>query len=120
MYHVIIVLDETRNRSYYHSYVAENGNIECTKLPPYADVNKARSCYWAENKWNYDAEKYTEITEAQAAEKEAAERAKKEAEATPTNEELAKAVMEIGENLSKVMEAIAELNGKAAKMKGGE
>ncbi len=38
----------------------------------------------------------------------------------PTNEELAEAVMEIGDNLSTVMEALAELGEKVATMNGGE
>ena len=34
MYNVIIVLDDSRDRSYYYSYVAENGNVTCDELPP--------------------------------------------------------------------------------------
>ncbi len=119
-YNVIIVLDETRNKSYYYSYVTENGNIECTELPPYADPNKARACYWDGEKWVFDADKYAEIEAVQAAEKEAADKAAAEAEATPTNSELALAVMDIGDNLSIVMDAVAELGETVAALKGGE
>ena len=104
MYNVLIVLDESRNKSYYYSYVAENGNIECTELPPYQDINKAQACYWDGKKWVYDAEKYAEIVAIRTAEKEAAE-----TEATPSNADLAAALMEIAENISLIMDAVTEL-----------
>lgn len=116
-YNVIIVFDETRNRSYYYSYVTENGNIECAELPPYADPNKARACYWDGENWVYDADKYAEIEAIQAAEKEAAEKAAAEAEAVPTNAELADAMMEIANDVSILMDAVAELGTTS---KGGE
>ncbi len=119
-YNVIIVLDESRNKSYYYSYVAENGNIECTELPPYADPNKARACYWEGEKWVFDADKYAEIMTVQAAEKAAAEKEAAEAEATLTNAELALAVIELAENDSLIMDALAELAGQVAAEKGGE
>ncbi|MDE6052159.1 MAG: hypothetical protein K2G55_00040 [Lachnospiraceae bacterium] len=119
-YNVIIVLDESRNRSYYYSYVAENGNIECTELPPYADPNKARACYWDGKKWVFDADKYAEIVAVQAAEKEAAEREAAEAEAVPTNAELAAGMMELGDNVSVIMEAVTEIAEEIAALKGGE
>lgn len=119
-YNVIIVLDESRNRSYYYSYVTENGNIECTELPPFADPYKARSCYWDGENWIYDADKYAEIMTIQAAEKEAAEAEAAEAEATPTNAELTLAVMELADNDNLIMEALTELAGKVAELKGGE
>ena len=117
MYHVIIVLDQSKNKRYYHSYVSGNGNVECEELPPYQDINKARACYWDGEKWIYDADKYVEIVTAQAAEKAAAEQVKKEAEAVPTNEELAIAIMELADNVNILINAAAEL-GSAAK--GGE
>lgn len=120
MYHVIIVLDEKRNKSYYYSYVDKAGNIECEDLPPYQDILKAKSCYWDGKKWVYDQDKYSELVAESEAEKAAAEKAVAEAAAVPTNEELAEAVMEIGDNLSTVMEAIAELGEKVAIMNGGE
>lgn len=120
MYHVIIVLDEKRNKSYYYSYVGKDGNIECEELPPYQDIFKARSCYWDDGKWCYDADKHAELVTEAEAEKAAAEKAEAEAAAVPTNEELAEAVMEIGDNLSTVMDAITELGEKVATMKGGE
>ena len=111
-YNVIIVLDESRNRSYYDHYVAENGNIECTDLPPYQDINKARSCFWDGEKWIYDADKYTEFITAQEAEKAATEQAKKQAKAVPTNEELAIATMEIADNVSTLRDIVTELQEK--------
>lgn len=117
MYNVIIVLDDSRDRSYYHSYVTENGNIVCAELPPYADTNKARACYWDGKKWVFDADKYAEIVAVQTAEKEAAEKAATEAEAVPTNQELADAMMEIANDVSILMDAVAELGITS---KGGE
>ena len=117
MYNVIIVLDDFRDRSYYYSYVAENGNVTCDELPPYADPNKARACYWNGEKWVFDADKYAEIEEVQAAEKEAADKAAAEEAAIPTNAELADAMMEIADNVSVVMDAVAELGITS---KGGE
>lgn len=119
-YNVIIVLDETRDRSYYYSYVPENGNIQCDELPPYQDINKAQSCYWDGEKWIFDEEKYAEIVAAEEAEKEAAEEAEKEAAATPTNTELAQALMELADNVNTLMDAVTELAGEVAALKGGE
>lgn len=122
MYNVIVVLDEKRNKSYYYSYIDKRGNIECDELPSYQDIIKARSCYWdAQNTvWVYDAEKYVELVAEQESQRAAAEQAQREAEATPTNEELTIAMMEIADNLSTVMESIAELGEKVAKVNGGE
>lgn len=120
MYNVIIVFDETRSKSYYHSYVTENGNVECEELPPYQDINKARSCYWNEEKWIFDADKYTEIRTVQEAEKEAAEQAALEARAVPSNTELADAVMELADNVSILMDAVSEIAEAVATLKGGE
>lgn len=119
-YQVIIVLDESRDRSYYYSYVDENGNIECSELPPYQDINKARSCYWDGKKWVFDADKHAEIETNQAAEREAERQAELEASATPTNPELALAVMELADDLSMLMDAVTELAGEVAELKGGE
>ncbi len=118
-YNVIIVFDETRNRSYYYSYVTENGNIECAELPPYADPNKARACYWDGDggDWVFDADKYAEIEAVQAAEKKAADKAAAEEAAIPTNAELADAMMEIADDVNILMEAVAELGITS---KGGE
>lgn len=116
-YNVIVVLDESRDRSYYYSYVTENGNIECAELPPYADPNKARACYWDGENWVFDADKYAEIVAEQKTQKAAAEQARLEAEAVPTNAELASAVMDIGDNLSAVVDAIAELGNEVSILK---
>lgn len=117
MYHVIIVLDEKRNKSYYYSYVDKDGNIECEELPPYQDILKAKSCYWDGKKWIYDPDKYAELATESEAEKAAAEKAAAEAEAVPTNQELADAIMEIADNISILMDAVAELGSTS---KGGE
>lgn len=119
-YNVIIVLDESRDKSYYYSYVTENGNIECAELPPYADPNKAQACYWDGEKWVFDADKYDEIMTIQAAEKEAADKAAAEEAATPTNAELASAVMELADNDGTIMDALSELANEIAALKGGE
>lgn len=103
MYQVIIILDESREKSYYHSYVETEdttfGNIECTDLPPYADINKAQSCYWdAENtQWVFDEEKYQEIlTEIENAKKEESEKAALQ-KTVMTNEEATLAIIELSE-----------------------
>ena len=113
MYQVIIILDEARNKSYYHSYVPGDGNIECEELPPYADVNKARACYWdAKAKaWVYDEEKYAEIIAEQEAAKAAQEQAEKEEAAVPSNKELAEAVVELAEGIADIEAGITELAG---------
>lgn len=117
MYNVIIVHDDTRDKNYYYSYVEENGNIKCEDLPPYADINKARACYWdAKGKnWIYDAEKYAEIVEIQTAEKAAAEQKRLETEAIPSNAELAEAVIEIANSINDIINAMAELGAIASK-----
>lgn len=115
MYQVIIILDEERSKSYYHSYVESTdttlGNISVSELPPYADINKAQACYWDANNlaWVFDEEKYASIIAKIEANKEAAEQAQLEAEATPTNGELAECVMELGDGQSILSEAVAEL-----------
>lgn len=111
MYHVIIILDSSRDRSYYHSYVASDGNIECDELPPYADVNKARACYWDADvsTWVYDEEKYAELVAEQAALKAEEERAKLEAAATPSNAELAEAVMDLANAVADITETLTNL-----------
>ena len=119
MYHVIIVLDEVREKSYYHSYVESDGNIECEELPPYADPNKAQACYWdvKAKKWIYDADKYVEIVAEQEAAKAAEEQAKKEAEAIASNKELTDAVLELAVGQAKINAKITELS---TLLKGGE
>lgn len=103
MYQVIIIFDESREKSYYHSYVNSDdvtlGNISCQELPHYQDINKAQACYWdTENEnWVFDEEKYQEIlTEIENAKKEESE---KEAlqKTIMTNEELTLAVIELSE-----------------------
>lgn len=125
-YQVIIILDSSRNRSYYQGYIISDdetqGNITCEELPPYADVNKARSCYWdsEEKKWIYDAEKEAEIQEQIAAAEAEAEKTKAEAEATPSNMDLTDAVIELGNNVSDMMDALTELAQTVNDLRGGE
>ena len=119
-YNVIIVLDESRNRSYYDHYVAENGNIECTDLPPYQDINKARSCFWDGEKWIYDADKYAEIVAARQAEKTAAEQKQRELEAIPSNTDLMLGLMDVADKVSLIIAASPELTEKIVSAKGGE
>lgn len=92
MYQVIIVLDEIRNRNYYDGYVISDdstlGNIQCTDLPPYQDINKAKACYWSDETWLFDSEKYEEILAEIQAKKEAAEEEAIRAASIPSNEEL--------------------------------
>ena len=120
MYQVILFLDETRNKSYYYSYKESEdttlGNITCTELPPYQDINKARSCYWdAENlAWVFDEEKYaeimTEIAEAEAAREEA----EALAQSVPTTSELAEANVEMAIMIAEMYDAMAEIAEKVA------
>lgn len=121
-YQVILFLDESRNKSYYHSYVESEdvllGNIECTELPAYQDINKARACYWDTDalQWIFDEEKYAEIVAQIEAERQAAEQARLEAEATPTNLELADCAIELGNGQSILEDAVAELANKYANL----
>lgn len=122
MYQVIITDDETHERSYFYSYGVMEGNIECEELPPYQDINKARSCYWDSdnNTWVYDSDKYAEICSDQQKQKEESEKAQALAAAIPTNEELCTALLELASNQSDLMMAVQELANKIAVMEGGE
>lgn len=122
MYNVIIVLDEKRNKSYYYSYVEKGGNIKCADLPPYQDINRARSCYWDADAsaWICDTDKYAEIVAAQAAKKAAEEQAQREAEAVLGNADLTLAVMELADRISMIVDAVPGLAGEAAVSEGGE
>ena len=132
-YQVIIILDESRNRSYYQGYVESGdttlGNITVSELPPYADPNMAHACYWNEEnqKWIFDEEKEEEIQEKLAADKEAAEKAQTEAEATPSNKDLAECVVELGDGQSNLEDAVVELGElynalaeRVSRLEGGE
>jgi hypothetical protein len=132
-YQVIIILDESRNKSYYQRYIesedATLGNITVEELPPYADINMARACYWdADNKkWIYDEDKEAEIQAKITAAKEAAEKAQAAAEATPSNADLADCVVELGDGQSSLEDAVAELgelvnelSKRVTKLEGGE
>lgn len=116
-YQVIIINDDVRNKDYYQGYVESEdtalGNITVEELPPYADPNMARACWWdSENrKWVFDEDKEAEIQEKIKSDKEAAEKAQAEAEATPSNSDLAGCVIELGELISDLLERVTKLEG---------
>ena len=119
-YQVIIINDDVRNKDYYQGYVESEdtalGNITVEELPPYADPNMARACWWdSENrKWVFDEDKEAEIQEKIKSDKEAAEKAQAEAEATPSNSDLAGCVIELGELISDLLERVTKLEGGEA------
>lgn len=119
-YQVIIINDDVRNKDYYQGYVESEdtalGNITVEELPPYADLNMARACWWdSENrKWVFDEDKEAEIQEKIKSDKEAAEKAQAEAEATPSNSDLAGCVIELGELISDLLERVTKLEGSEA------
>ena len=119
-YQVIIINDDVRNKDYYQGYVESEdtalGNITVEELPPYADPNMARACWWdSENrKWIFDEDKEAEIQEKIKSDKEAAEKAQAEAEATPSNSDLAGCVIELGELISDLLERVTKLEGSEA------
>ena len=119
-YQVIIINDDVRNKDYYQGYVESEdtalGNITVEELPPYADPNMARACWWdSENrKWVFDEDKEAEIQEKIKSDKEAVEKAQAEAEATPSNSDLAGCVIELGELISDLLERVTKLEGSEA------
>jgi hypothetical protein len=115
-YNVILVADGDRN--YYYSY-GENGNIEVDELPPYQDINMARSCYYDGGAWVYDEEKYAEITSAEEEAKAEAKQKAAEAAAVPNNTELSEAVIELAECLSTLTDVVSGLQEEFNSMKGG-
>ncbi len=66
-YQVILVFNVIKERRYYYSYAESSdatlGNVSVEDLPPYQDINKARACYWEDNRWIYDPEEYDHIIE---------------------------------------------------------
>lgn len=119
MYEVIIVSDESRNRSYYYSYLTEKGNIQCDELPPYADQTKARSCYWNDGEWIYDEDKYNELQENLRIEYENAIKQQKINDATPTNAELAEGLIDVANVVGNVNEMLAKINERLSILEGG-
>ena len=119
-YQVIIINDDVRNKDYYQGYVESEdtalGNVTVEELPPYADPNMARACWWdSENrKWVFDEDKEAEIQEKIKSDKEAAEKSQAEAEATPSNSDLAGCVIELGELISDLLERVTKLEGSEA------
>lgn len=116
-YQVIIINDDARNKDYYQGYVESEdmslGNITVEELPPYADLNMARACWWdSENlKWVFDEEKEAEIQKKITLEKEQAEKEQIEAAATPSNSDLADCVVELGELINDLLERVGKLEG---------
>lgn len=114
-YQVIVVYNEKNGRSYYSSYVVSDdttlGNIQCTELPPYADLTKAKSCYLDDSAstWVFDEEVYQENLDKIEFEKIAQEEQKNIEEATPTNKELSDMVVELAETISMLSDSISEL-----------
>ncbi|MCQ2088002.1 MAG: hypothetical protein MJZ37_08100 [Bacilli bacterium] len=112
MYQVILVNDEVRNKNYFYSYTEtdENvGNITVDDLPSYADINKARSCFYENNTWIFDEDKYQEILAVLEEEKEKAEEEKAKSEAALSNEEIAEALMELADLLTVIEERVSAL-----------
>lgn len=101
-YQVIVSLNELNGKRYYHSYVESGGNIVCDDLPPFQDINKARSCYWDDEKWIFDEIRYTEILAEIAQAKADAEAETDRIARIPSNEEL-------NEMILSAYEAINEL-----------
>lgn len=115
-YNVIVVSKGDRN--YYYEYVDDNGNIEVDELPPYQDINMARSCYYDNGVWVYDADKYAEITAAEEEAKAEAQQKAAEAAAVPNNTELSDAVMELADCLSVLTETVSTLKTELDNLKG--
>lgn len=113
-YQVIINLDRSWDRSYYQTYLEDGpakGNIECYDLPPYADINKARACYWdsLNEAWIFDEEKYNEFLHEQEQAKNEADRVNAVNAATPSNVELAEGMIEVAEAVAQHDDALVEL-----------
>lgn len=111
MYQVRLLYDNKREKSYYDSYTESTnekiGNIVCSELPMYQDINRARSCYWdSENeKWIFDNDKYLEIiAEIESARKRQEE--KEQLSTIMTNKELTEAVMELAGMIGKIIEKV--------------
>ena len=108
-YHVILNLDEKKSRNYYYSYSEEgSGNLKCTELPPYQDINKARSCYWDGEKWVYDEDKYKEIIEAIEARKKAEQEEQDRLANMPSLEEVNEMAIANSEAINEIMKYIDE------------
>lgn len=116
MFQVILVNDEKFNKNYYYSYVeSENtsfGNISTDTLPPYQDINKARACYYVDNEWVLDEEKYAEILKENEELKEAQKEAEAEAEATLTSEEISAALLDLADMVTALDERLTILEGE--------
>ena len=104
MYQVIVT--SINGKRYYHSYVESDGNIECDDLPPFQDINKARACYWNDEKWNFDESRYAEILAEIEAKKQAAQEEADRQAAIPNNEELNFMVIATMEGLAEIMTKI--------------
>lgn len=121
MYKVIVTL--INGKRYYHSYNESNGNIECADLPPYQDINKARACWWDDEKWNFDESRYAEILAEIEAKKEAEQAEKDRLSSIPSNEELNEmlltSMVAIAEITSFIDTTVEPLTDLAVLLKGG-
>lgn len=122
MYQVIVI--SINGKRFYYSYVQSDGNITCDDLPPYQDINKARACYWDDEKWIFDEERYAEIIADIEQAKADAEAEAERLAAIPSNEELNEmmltsmlAISEITNFIDTTVEPLTDL---AALLKGGE
>ncbi len=122
MYQVIV--NSINGKRYYYSYVESDGNIECDDLPPFQDINKARSCWWDDEKWNFDESRYAEILAEIQAKKEAAQAEKDRINAIPSNEELNEMMLTsmsaIAEISSYIDSTVEPLTALAGMLKGGD
>ena len=113
MYQVILINDEVRNKNYYYSYVESTdeslGNITVEDLPGFADITKARSCYYKNSTWVFDEDKYAELVSIAEAERERAEEEKAKSLAALSNEEIAEALMELAEMMASIDERLSVL-----------
>ena len=105
-YQVIMLYDDELGKAYFDSYVKSDdttlGNIQVTELPPYADIQKAKSCtYDSDNAtWVFDEAKYAKIITAEEERKAAEEEAAAEAATVMSNAELTAFVLELAEMIS--------------------
>lgn len=64
-----VILENIDNKNYYFSYIESDdtslGNASVEDLPPYCDINKARSCYYLKKAWIFDSSRYESIKNAE-------------------------------------------------------
>ena len=115
MYHVILIYNEENSLSYYQAYTITEGpsigNIVCNELPPYADIDKARSCYWDfdTEEWIYDEIMYQKILQDKERKRKEEDQERLLKESIPTIEEISNAIIELASGQSDLEDAITEL-----------